>query len=140
MVEKALTVVQRLGHATYFITFTCNAHWPEITQNLQPGCTTSDNPVLVARVFKLKLHAFLKQISKWNGGCAYYFCVVEFQHRGLPHAHIALRVKNPPSFGSNMEHIQCNMPAVGARNLSGRLKFQAAFIVRCACAHDLHPF
>ena len=30
--------------------------------------------------------------------------------------------------------------AVGARNLSGRLKFQAAFIVRCACAHDLHAF
>ena len=29
---------------------------------------------------------------------------------GLPHAHIALRVKNVPSFGGNMQHIQCDMP------------------------------
>ena len=31
----------------------------------------------------------MKRIQKWNGGCAYSFCVVEFC--GLPHAHIALR-------------------------------------------------
>eukprot|EP01048_Picozoa_sp_COSAG05_P000481 COSAG05_NODE_13_length_36464_cov_294.169449_7_plen_95_part_00 len=28
----------------------------------------------------------------------------------MPHAHIALRVKKPPSFQSAMQHIQCNMP------------------------------
>jgi hypothetical protein len=110
LVEKALTVVKRLGHPTYFLTFTCNANWPEITQNLLPGQVSSDRPLLVARVFKLKLAKFLKHIQSWNGGCAYYFCTVEFQHRGLPHAHIALRVNHPPPFGDDMEHIQTNMP------------------------------
>ena len=66
--------------------------------------------LLIARVFKLKLTHLLKTIQKWNGGCAYYFCTIEFQHRGLPHAHIALQVKNTPSFGSNMQHIQVNIP------------------------------
>lgn len=32
-----------------------------------------------------------------DGGYDYYFKVVEFQHRGLPHCHIALRVKNAPT-------------------------------------------
>ena len=110
LVEKALTVVQRLGHPTYFITFTCNAKWPEITENLLPGQVPSDRPILVARVFKLKLASLLKRIQQWDGGCAYYFCTVEFQHRGLPHAHIALRVKTPPRFTDDMKHIQTNMP------------------------------
>jgi hypothetical protein len=66
--------------------------------------------VLVARVFRQKLTVFLKTIQQWDGGCAYFFCTVEFQHRGLPHAHIALRVKQPPSFSNDMEHIQTDMP------------------------------
>jgi hypothetical protein len=110
LVEQALTVVQKLGQPTYFVTFTCNPKWPEIQENLRPGQISSDRPLLVARVFKLKLASLLKTIQKWDGGCEYYFCTVEFQHRGLPHAHIALKVKNPPSFGSNMQHIQVNMP------------------------------
>jgi hypothetical protein len=113
LVENALTIVLRKGHPTYFITFTCNANWPEIQENLLPGQTSSDRPILVARVFKLKLKQFLKAICKWDGGCEYYFCTVEFQHRGLPHAHIALRVKQPPPFTNNMKHIQVEMPDAG---------------------------
>ena len=116
LIEQALTVVQRMGHPTYFITFTCNADWPEIKENLLPGQVSSDRPLLVARVFKLKLRRFLATIKKWDGGCAYYFCVVEFQHRGLPHAHIALRVNNPPPLTNNMRHIQVNMPEADADN------------------------
>jgi hypothetical protein len=124
LIERALTVVQRMGHPTYFITFTCNADWPEIKENLLPGQVSSDRPLLVARVFKLKLKRFLATIKKWDGGCAYYFCVVEFQHRGLPHAHIALRVNSPPPLTNNMRHIQVDMPMADAdsyRRLVGTL-------------------
>eukprot|EP01047_Picozoa_sp_COSAG01_P068140 COSAG01_NODE_9779_length_2346_cov_2.823320_3_plen_141_part_01 len=79
LVERALVLVQRMGPPTYFITFTCNSNWPEIQENLLPGQTSSDRPILVARVFKLKLKHFLDTISKWDGGCAYYLCTVEFQ-------------------------------------------------------------
>jgi hypothetical protein len=78
--------------------------------SIAPGQCASDRPVLVARVFRQKLTVFLKTIQQWDGGCAYFFCTVEFQHRGLPHAHIALRVKQPPSFSNDMEHIQTDMP------------------------------
>ena len=110
LVEDALTIVQRKGHPTYFITFTCNPDWPEIQENLLRGQKTTDRPVLVARVFKLKLKQLLSVIKGWDGGCEYYLCTIEFQHRGLPHAHIAIRVKQVPSFTNNMKNIQTNMP------------------------------
>ena len=54
--------------------------------------TASDRPDLVARVFNLKLKAFLANLIKHNmlGVVTAYIYVVEFQKRGLPHAHILL--------------------------------------------------
>ena len=43
-----------------------------------------------------KLEALLAIIKRWDGGVEYYFAVVEFQHRGFPHVHIALRCLTPP--------------------------------------------
>eukprot|EP01049_Picozoa_sp_SAG25_P015966 SAG25_NODE_3452_length_1079_cov_1.346939_1_plen_134_part_01 len=72
LVEQALTVVQKLGQPTYFGTFTCNPKWPEIQENLRSGQISSDRPLLVARVFKLKLASLLKTIQKWDGGWWWY--------------------------------------------------------------------
>jgi hypothetical protein len=52
--RKALAVLARCGKPSYFITMTCNPHWPEITDALLPGQTWRDRDDLVDRVFKMK--------------------------------------------------------------------------------------
>ena len=90
--QDAMAIVRKLGKPDYFITFTCNAEWPEITAELLPGQTAWDRPDLVARVFKLKLKALLSDLLKQQvlGRVLGHIRVVEFQKRGLPHAHILL--------------------------------------------------
>ena len=62
--QDAMAIVRKLGKPDYFITFTCNAEWPEITAELLPGQTAWDRPDVVAHVFKLKLKALLYDLLK----------------------------------------------------------------------------
>jgi hypothetical protein len=65
--------------------------WKEITDALLPGQTTKDRPELVTRIFNLKLDALLKDIiDHVLGNVIAKIWVIEFQKRGLPHAHILL--------------------------------------------------
>ena len=94
MVDDGMYCVMRFGPPTYFITFTFNPEWPEVKASTLPHC--DPDPVLICRVFHEKLEALLARIKRWDGGVEYYFAVVEFQHRGFPHVHIALRCLTPP--------------------------------------------
>ena len=89
-----MAVVRRFGRPTYFITFTANPSWSEITAHLLPGQLAADRPDLVARVFHIKLKHLLKDLTQhqWFGRALAWTWVVEFQKRGLPHAHILLTV------------------------------------------------
>jgi Helitron helicase-like domain at N-terminus len=75
-----------------FVTFTCNAKRDEIQRELLPGQKVTDRPDLVARVFHLKLKSLLDDLLKKHvlGRTVAHCYVVEFQKRGLPHAHILL--------------------------------------------------
>ena len=53
--QDAMAIVQRFGKPDFFITFTCNPQWKEITDALLEQQTAADHPDIVARVFKLKL-------------------------------------------------------------------------------------
>ena len=53
--HDAMAIVRRFGRADFFVTFTANPAWPEITDNLAPGEHAANRPDLVARVFYLKL-------------------------------------------------------------------------------------
>ena len=87
----AMSLVAKKGKPDLFLTFTCNPKWPEIVNNLLPGQTTSDRPDLVARVFKLKLNALKKDLKDGIlGVSSAHVDVIEFQKRGLPHAHMLL--------------------------------------------------
>ncbi|KAL6739706.1 hypothetical protein Aduo_013131 [Ancylostoma duodenale] len=88
--QDAMSIVARYGKPDLFITMTCNPQWKEIEETLFPGQTPSDRPDIVARVFKLKLDALLDDLCKKHifGEVVAYIWVVEFQKRGLPHAHI----------------------------------------------------
>nr|XP_047142407.1 uncharacterized protein LOC105845608 [Hydra vulgaris] len=67
-----------------------------VSKNLYPGQNANDRPDLVTRVFKLKLNNLLNDIFKHGvlGKVVTHVQVIEFQKRGLPHAHILLHLVN----------------------------------------------
>ncbi|KAK9733811.1 hypothetical protein RND81_04G093900 [Saponaria officinalis] len=95
---NAMSLVQRYGKPDLFITITCNPNWPEIKQELGPGEESQNRQDLVARIFRAKLIAVKKLImeKKCFGEVAAMIYVVEFQKRGLPHAHLLIILK--PNF------------------------------------------
>ncbi|XP_013601568.1 PREDICTED: uncharacterized protein LOC106309027 [Brassica oleracea var. oleracea] len=79
-----------------FITFTCNPKWPEITRHLQERRLQSqDRADILSRVFKMKLDSLIFEIHNKNffGSSRGVIYTIEFQKRGLPHAHILLWLK-----------------------------------------------
>lgn len=53
--QDALAIVRETRKPSLFITMTANPNWDEIRSSLPPGARAEDHPLLVARVFKLKL-------------------------------------------------------------------------------------
>ncbi|XP_071681794.1 uncharacterized protein [Lolium perenne] len=88
----AMALVQTYGKPDIFLTMTCNPNWQEILDELLPGQTPQDRPDLVARVFRAKLETMKDMLTKNHilGVVKAYVYVVEFQKRGLPHAHFLL--------------------------------------------------
>eukprot|EP00664_Eupelagonemidae_sp_cell27_P000053 gene53-9646_t len=120
--QNACSLSLRKKKATFFDTMTCNPQWEEIKECLHPGQTALDRPDICARVFKHKLDRVLHAISSgkwhtrwrhrldtahsvWSATCTkecledvrlvWRVYVIEFQQRGLPHAHIVYRVESP---------------------------------------------
>ena len=91
----AMALVQRFGKPDIFLTMTCNPNWEEIIKELEPGQLPQDRPDLVARVFKAKLEDLKDLIFKktFFGEVAAHVHVIEFQKRGLPHAHFLIILK-----------------------------------------------
>jgi hypothetical protein len=110
LAQEGLCVISEYGNPTLFITVTCNHQWPEIQERLLPGQTAFDRPDIVDQVFHQRLQAFLANIRKgvYFGGhvdengkfvkgnheVIYLMHVIEYQHRGLPHAHIVVKLSN----------------------------------------------
>lgn len=90
--QDAMAIVRHFYKPDLFITMTCNPTWKEILEDLCEGQKPHDRPDIVARVFKMKLTELLKDLCKRNvlGKVVAHLYVVEFQKRGLPHAHILL--------------------------------------------------
>ncbi|XP_020275831.1 uncharacterized protein LOC109850265 [Asparagus officinalis] len=88
----AMSLVQRFGKPDIFITMTCNPEWEEITEELHPGQTHNDRPDLTSRIFRGKLQDLKDQLFKKEifGKVAAHVHVIEFQKRGLPHAHMLI--------------------------------------------------
>jgi PIF1-like helicase/Helitron helicase-like domain at N-terminus len=88
--QDSIALVVEFGRPDLFITFTTNPKWPEITENLLPGQTSSERPDIVSRVFSLKVDELIKDImvKKIFGNAIAYTYTIEFQKRGLPHMHL----------------------------------------------------
>jgi len=77
-----------------FITMTANSYWDEIKAALLQGQAPSDRSDLIIRVFFAKLKALMKEIRDGAlGAWAAHIYTIEFQKRGLPHAHIIVFLK-----------------------------------------------
>lgn len=90
--QDGMTYAREYGNADLFITFTCNRNWPEIKNELFENQNPADRHDLISRVFHLKLKKFMNFLKKGEifgrVKCSMY--TVEWQKRGLPHAHILL--------------------------------------------------
>jgi hypothetical protein len=88
----AMALIQKYGKPDIFLTMTCNPKWEEIISQLEFGQTPQDRPDLIIRVFRAKLEEMKYQLFTNNvlGKVKVYTYVVEFQKRGLPHAHFLL--------------------------------------------------
>ena len=90
--QNAMAILRKYHKPDLFITMTCNPQWPEIKNNLVAGQYAQDRPDLVARVFKLRKDALMKDFVQ-NAvlghvlACMY---VTELLKRGLPHVHFLL--------------------------------------------------
>ncbi|XP_027122061.2 uncharacterized protein [Coffea arabica] len=91
----AMSLVQKYGKPDLFLTMTCNTMWKEIHDNLKYDEEAQDRPDLVARVFRAKFEVLKTEIVKKKlfGEVAAFVYVIEYQKRGLPHAHILVILK-----------------------------------------------
>jgi len=70
---------------------TANPKWPEITNSLFSGQTTTDCPNIISQVFEQKKKVLLKLIDNGFFGIPVaHIHTIEFQKRGLPHIHLLI--------------------------------------------------
>ncbi|XP_025678077.2 uncharacterized protein [Arachis hypogaea] len=104
------------GYPSYFITMTCNPEWDEIRREVTSiGLKAEDRPDILCRVFKIKLDGLIDDLKEGKifGKILGYVCTVEFQKRGLPHAHILLFMSNkfkPQTPDDIDKHITAEIP------------------------------
>ncbi|XP_063215751.1 uncharacterized protein LOC134527212 isoform X1 [Bacillus rossius redtenbacheri] len=154
--QDSIAIMHHYGKPDLFITFTCNPKWPEIELNLQGRQLSCHRPDLVCRVFKMKLEDFIEDLTKHQilGKVNAYTYTIEFQKRGLPHAHILIILDKPdkiltpeaadatvcaqiPNFDvspqlhelvkSHMVHVKCGKDASCYREGKCRFNFPKAF-------------
>ncbi|KAK1607701.1 hypothetical protein QYE76_031374 [Lolium multiflorum] len=90
--QDEMAICRSYGAPDLFVTFTCNPKWDEVADALrfEPGQKPADRPDIVSRVFKMKLDQLYGEVKNGTtfGKTRAVLYTVEFQKRGLPHAHI----------------------------------------------------
>ncbi|XP_074306204.1 uncharacterized protein LOC141641444 [Silene latifolia] len=99
--QDAMAICRFYGNPHLFITFIANPKWSELDIMLRhiPGQRPEDRPDIMTRVFKLKLEQLMDCLKKdrYFGDVVANIYTIEFQKRGLPHAHILLWLKKDGS-------------------------------------------
>ncbi|XP_031111748.1 uncharacterized protein LOC116015711 [Ipomoea triloba] len=108
--QDAMAICAWIGYPNVFITFTCNPKWPEVQRFLdRRQLKAEDRPDIMCRVFKMKLEALMKDLRSGHvfGKVVAVMYTIEFQKRGLPHAHILLFLDraDATTFGNDIDSI-----------------------------------
>jgi hypothetical protein len=95
--QDSMAVARFFRKVDLFITITANPEWREIQEALLPGQTSYDRPDLISRVFHMKVHSIIKEISGTGifGRAVAHVYTIEFQKRGLPHMHLLIFLSSP---------------------------------------------
>jgi len=125
LAHNALCLVSEYGRPTLFLTLTCNPYWKEIKDMLLEGETAYDRADVTNKVFHSKLELFLFNLRKGKyfgpqHKVIYEVRVIEYQQRGLPHAHIVVQLSNIPDYKIQRreliwwidENINCTLPEI----------------------------
>jgi len=91
--QDAMARQRVLGKPELFITFTCNPNWPEIKEAMKGfESGTNSRPDIIARAFEMRLQTLMKCLTEYQGFGVDtgYMYTMEWQKRGLPHAHILI--------------------------------------------------
>nr|XP_043619723.1 uncharacterized protein LOC122591524 [Erigeron canadensis] len=92
--QDVMALCRAFGNPDLFITFTANPKWPEIDKmvSLISGQKSHDRSESVTRIFKMKIDLLMEDImqKKTFGECKAGIYTIEFQKRGLPHAHFLI--------------------------------------------------
>ncbi|XP_045820117.1 uncharacterized protein LOC123913423 [Trifolium pratense] len=91
--QDAMAICKKFGYPDLFLTFTCNPKWPEIQRHMaKSGNYSVYRPDITCRVFQMKLNLMMADFRKGQffGRVVASMYTIEFQKRGLPHAHILL--------------------------------------------------
>jgi hypothetical protein len=109
--HDSMAVVRKLGKPDFFITMTCNPNWPEVQRELSPGEKPHMRPDLLTRVFRMKFKELLRDLEVGHvlGRHVAHTSVIEFQKRGLPHAHLLLFVadEDKPRTAEDYDRVIC---------------------------------
>lgn len=110
----AMAIVQHYGKPSLFITMTCNPNWPEISNNISPGDSPNFQPHIVVRVFRSKLKKLIECLekSKIFGKVKALIYTIEFQKRGLPHAHILLTLDSTDKINDIDKFVSAEIPDI----------------------------
>ncbi|KAK1411671.1 hypothetical protein QVD17_38228 [Tagetes erecta] len=95
------------GYPDFFITVTCNPKWPEVKRFLEDtSLNPEDRPDILCRLFKIKLDSLITDLKDKSilGKVSAVVYTIEFQKRGLPHAHICLFMRASDKYPT-VEHI-----------------------------------
>ncbi|WJX83022.1 DNA helicase [Trifolium repens] len=107
--QDAMALCKKFGYPDLFLTVTCNPKWDEIQRHLSKSNNYSPyRPDITCRVFHVKLNDMMNDFRKGQffGRVVASVYTIEFQKRGLPHAHILLwldekdKLESPESINS----------------------------------------
>ncbi|XP_020967606.1 uncharacterized protein LOC107615768 [Arachis ipaensis] len=116
--QDAMAICKHFGYPDLFITITCNPNWPEFQRfTEQERISIADRPDISCRVFYAKLKCLLSNLK--DG-----MYTIEFQKRGLPHAHMLLWLNGE----SNLQSVEIIDEFICAE-LPNPLKFLAFYNV-----------
>ncbi|XP_028784301.1 uncharacterized protein LOC114740311 [Neltuma alba] len=135
--QDAIAICNWAGYPQLFITFTCNPKWPEITRALEEeDLRLEDRPDFLTRVFKMKLEHLMQDLKKGDifGPIKAALYTIEFQKKGLPHAHIILFLANQSHLDSPQEIDRVISAEILDKNEQPEL-FEAAHLNVERCKH-----
>ena len=109
--HDALYISSKLGNPHLFLTMTANTHWPEVRGLLRAGESARNRLDAIARAFVARRQRLIQCLETpgflfpGHLGVVYVVYVTEWQLCGLPHLHLACRLRTATPLTSLQEQL-----------------------------------